>query len=803
MNQSIINIASCFHCGDSCDDYSQLLFDDKKFCCSGCKTVYQILNKNSLCEYYNFNDAAGVKVKNERDAKKFAFLDNPVLAAKFITFANQQQTAVRFYLPQIHCSSCLWLLENLYKINEAIFSSSVNFPDKEVVIHFNQFNISVRELAELLASIGYEPHISLDVDSNITKKHKVLSRKALIKIGVAGFCFANIMMLSFPEYLGLNSMAKDGLSVSVFRWLNLFLSLPVFFYSGTEFFVNSWYGFKQKMLNIDAPIALALIVTFSRSIDEIAFQTGGGYLDSMTGIIFFMLLGRAFQTKTFADLKFHRDYTSYFPIAVCKIIESNGEQYLPVNDIQIDDNIRIRNNEVIPVDGIVLQGKADIDYSFVTGENEIAKVKIGDIVYAGGRQTNGNIDILVIQPFSQSNFTRLWNNDTFKKEEKKSYSFTGIISNYFALVVMLIAFTAFVYWMLVDSNNAWNAMTAVLIVACPCALLLTTTFTQGFLMNIFSNNGLYLKNANILQTIPFVNHIVFDKTGTLTYPNISSVQYEGITLKKNTELVFASMFSQSLHPLSKSIVQSLNVGSVYALENVKELVGKGIEAWENDMHYKAGSSKFVGNNAEINSDCEVWISMNDKVLGRFKVSNLIREDVDTMIHNLPFPVSILSGDNNRSEGYLSGLFKRNIQYCFKQSPQDKLDYIASLQKKRSIVMMVGDGLNDAGALSKCNIGIAVVDNTIQFSPASDAIMLASKLPFFNNYIIAAKQSKKLITLTFIISLIYNVLGIYFSVTAQMSPLVAAVLMPLSTISIVATTLIGSIFIDKQCFKKNI
>lgn len=803
MNQSIINIASCFHCGDSCDDYSQLLFDDKKFCCSGCKTVYQILNKNSLCEYYNFNDAAGVKVKNERDAKKFAFLDNPVLAAKFITFANQQQTAVRFYLPQIHCSSCLWLLENLYKINEAIFSSSVNFPDKEVVIHFNQFNISVRELAELLASIGYEPHISLDVDSNITKKHKVLSRKALIKIGVAGFCFANIMMLSFPEYLGLNSMAKDGLSVSVFRWLNLFLSLPVFFYSGTEFFVNSWYGFKQKMLNIDAPIALALIVTFSRSIDEIAFQTGGGYLDSMTGIIFFMLLGRAFQTKTFADLKFHRDYTSYFPIAVCKIIESNGEQYLPVNDIQIDDNIRIRNNEVIPVDGIVLQGKADIDYSFVTGENEIAKVKIGDIVYAGGRQTNGNIDILVIQPFSQSNFTRLWNNDTFKKEEKKSYSFTGIISNYFALVVMLIAFTAFVYWMLVDSNNAWNAMTAVLIVACPCALLLTTTFTQGFLMNIFSNNGLYLKNANILQTIPFVNHIVFDKTGTLTYPNISSVQYEGITLNKNTELVFASMFSQSLHPLSKSIVQSLNVGSVYALENVKELVGKGIEAWENDMHYKAGSSKFVGNNAEINSDCEVWISMNDKVLGRFKVSNLIREDVDTMIHNLPFPVSILSGDNNRSEGYLSGLFKRNIQYCFKQSPQDKLDYIASLQKKRSIVMMVGDGLNDAGALSKCNIGIAVVDNTIQFSPASDAIMLASKLPFFNNYIIAAKQSKKLITLTFIISLIYNVLGIYFSVTAQMSPLVAAVLMPLSTISIVATTLIGSIFIDKQCFKKNI
>lgn len=799
MSQTILNTTRCFHCNDLCEPADLLVFDSKKFCCSGCKTVYQILNKNALCDYYTFNDVAGIKVNSSMDTHKFAFLDNPVIAAKFVTFANQQQTAVKFYLPQIHCSSCLWLLENLHKINSAIFFSSVNFPDKEVTVHFNQFKLSVREVAELLASIGYEPHVALNINQASIKKNKVLSRKSIIKIGVAGFCFANIMMLSFPEYLGLEVMAKDGLSVEVFRWFNLFLSLPVLLYSGREFFVNSWFGFKQKMLNIDAPIALALVVTFSRSIYEIVLQTGGGYLDSMSGIIFFMLLGRAFQTKTFADLKFNRDFTSYFPIAVCKVSDTNEEYYLPVNEVKVDDNIRIRNNEVIPVDGILVKGKADIDYSFVTGENETTRVKIGDIIYAGGKQTNGVIDLLVVQPFSQNNFTRLWNNEAFKKEEKNGYSFTGVISNYFAAFVFVIAFAAFTYWINVLPVNAWNAMTAVLIVACPCALLLTTTFTQGFLMNIFSKNGLYLKNANILQTIPFVKHIVFDKTGTLTYPNMSSVKYTGDKLDPHTEKIFAAMFAQSLHPLSKSIARSLNHVDGYTLQNVKEVTGKGLEAWENDVHYKAGSASFVSNADEYKNDSQVWIAVNDIVLGNYAVNNLLRKHIETMIHDLPYPVSVLSGDNSRSEQYLTSLFNRKIDFLFQQSPQDKLHYIGSLQQNSNIVMMVGDGLNDAGALSKSNIGIAVVDNTIQFSPASDGILLASKLPYFYHFIKAAIYSKKLITLTFIISLVYNVFGIYFSVTAQMSPLVAAILMPLSTSSIVLTTLVGSIIIEKKCF----
>ncbi len=799
MIETAIHNAICYHCGDKCQSEQSAKLDNKQFCCSGCLTVYQILNKSDLCDYYSFNKVAGVKVNIEKNDQRFSFLDNPTIAAKYISFDDQHQTAVKFYLPQIHCSSCIWLLENLQKLESNIFFSTVNFPAKEVSIFFNHHNTSVKSIAELLFSIGYEPHFSLDIHESSATKNMSIQRTTFIKIGIAGFCFANIMMLSFPEYLGLATLNKDGLSPIVFRSLNLLLSLPVILYSGNEFFVNSWYGLKQKMLNIDAPIALALIITFLRSVYEIISGTGGGYLDSMTGIILFMLVGRAFQTKTFANLQFSRDYKSYFPIAICKLDELKNETYLVVNEIKVDDCIRIRNNEVIPVDGILLNGKALIDYSFVTGEIDTIDIGIGKIVYAGGKQCNGMIDIMVVKPFSQSNFTSLWNNDLYKKESKKRYTFVGIISIYFSVAVIFIATLSFIYWINVYPPNAWNALTSVLIVACPCALLLTTTFTQGFILNIFSEYGMYLKNADVLQTIPNINHIVFDKTGTLTYPNKNYVKYVGESLNALDLKVFTSMFAQSLHPLSRGISNSLKQSSLI-LDNVKNIPGFGIEAWDNDNYYKAGSVKFIGENSLQNTTSEVWISINEKVLGKFEVINQLRENIDCLINQLPFNLTILSGDNNSSQDELSQKFIKEIDYQFNQTPENKLNYITQLQHNHQLVMMVGDGLNDAGALCKSDVGIAIVENTIQFSPASDAILLANKLPFLNQFIVASILAKKLIAITFIVSIIYNAVGLYFSTTAQLKPIIAAILMPLSTLSIVTITLLGSLVIKKKCFK---
>ena len=240
---------TCYHCGNQCND-EVIALNDKHFCCSGCKTVYQILNENDLCAYYDFNKQAGISPNNNTRTDKFAFLENEEIEKKLIQFKDDKQTHVTFYLPQIHCSSCLYLLENIHKIDSNIVVSKINFNKREIFIVFNHQKINLRKVAELLTSIGYEPLISLQNTSQIRKK---ISRAKIYKIGVAGFCFSNIMMLSFPEYLSGKSFVEPELK-TLFSYMSFILSLPVFFYSATEFYTSAWHGLKNKYLNIDIPV---------------------------------------------------------------------------------------------------------------------------------------------------------------------------------------------------------------------------------------------------------------------------------------------------------------------------------------------------------------------------------------------------------------------------------------------------------------------------------------------------------------------------------------------------------------------
>ncbi|HAK12312.1 MAG TPA: heavy metal translocating P-type ATPase, partial [Chitinophagaceae bacterium] len=284
---------SCYHCGEDCGT-APIHAHEKAFCCEGCKMVFEILNKSGMCDYYTISNNPGNSQKIKVREGKFAFLDDAGIKQSLTSFQDEQQTHVTFYLPQMHCSSCLWLLENLHRINPYIISSKVNFTRKEAEIVFVHTDMSMRQVAELLTSIGYEPYISLQ---NLSKRKNFFDKSKIFKLGVAGFCFANIMLMSFPEYLGIDT--KEQHLVNLFRYLNLALSLPVFFYSATEFYSSAWKSLKHRFLNIDAPIVLAIWVTFGRSLYEVLSNTGSGYFDSMSGIVFFMLVGRVLQDKTY------------------------------------------------------------------------------------------------------------------------------------------------------------------------------------------------------------------------------------------------------------------------------------------------------------------------------------------------------------------------------------------------------------------------------------------------------------------------------------------------------------------------
>lgn len=777
----------CYHCGDECGK-EHIISEEKHFCCHGCKSVYDIINKVDLCEYYNLNEQPGLNRKETVRPDKFAFLDDEQVSSKLIHFKDQEQSHVTFYLPQMHCSSCIWLLEHLRRIEPAIIRSQVNFLKKEVSVVFEHHKIGLRKVAEVLNTVGYEPHISLNDLSG--KKIRKYDKARIYKIGIAGFCFGNIMMLSFPEYFSFGDISEKGLK-DLFSYLNLALALPVFFYSASDFFVSSWKSFRQKFLNIDAPIALAIVITFTRSVYEILSGTGAGYLDSMSGIVFFMLVGRFFQDKTYNTLTFNRDYTSYFPLGVSVVGENGEEKQLPVSELKCGMRIKVHNNEIIPADSILFLGKANIDYSFVTGESIPVEKGIGEIVYAGGKQTGGAIEMEVVKEVSQSYLTQLWNNEVFSKEkEKDEDSFIHTVSKYFTYALFSVAIASAVYWYVNDTTKVLDAVTAILIVACPCALLLSATFTNGNILNVLQRYGFYAKNALVLERIKAADTIVFDKTGTITLQKESKVSFQGTALDETTMNLVRSLAGQSSHPLSKAITSFLPVSKLLPVKNFSELPGQGISGSVRDKNLKIGSALFVtGNKHPGETGSRIYLSVDGEILGYFSVNTRYRSGLEDLVSSLSgkYNLALVSGDNEAEQPYLSKLFGNKATLQFNRKPQDKLDYIKELQSKGHKVIMIGDGLNDAGALRQSDVGIAVTDNVNNFSPACDAILSGGSFGSLNKLLNYCGKSKTIILWSFVISILYNIIGLYFASRAELEPVIAAILMPASSISILLFT----------------
>ena len=500
-----MNTSQCFHCGNEIVLKDEIVFDDKSFCCNGCKTVYEIFSQNDLSCYYDFQSAPGATPQDIKG--KYDFLANESIVSKLLEFQENTTHIVSLYIPHIHCSSCIWILENLQKLQPGINTSQVNFPEKKVRINYNPEKTSLQEIVVLLCSIGYEPYISLE---NFDAGNKKVDRSLIYKIGVAFFCFGNIMLLSFPEYFEVNEFWIDQYR-DFFRWLIFAISLPAFLYSASGYYVAAWKSIQQGMLNIEIPIALGIVVMFVRSTVDIVFNYGQGFFDSMCGLIFFMLLGKLFQQKTYDFLSFERDYKSYFPLAITKILPDGKEESVQVYDIEKGDRLLIRNQELIPVDGILISQKASIDYSFVTGEAVPIAKKSGDKIYAGGKQIGKVIEMEVLFSVSQSYLTQLWSNDVFQKRvEQKHKSITDKISRYFTPALLLLSVVSFLYWVFIDVATAFNVFTAILIVACPCALALTAPFTMGNVLRIMGNRKLYLKNAIAIEQLAKVDSIVFD-----------------------------------------------------------------------------------------------------------------------------------------------------------------------------------------------------------------------------------------------------------------------------------------------------
>lgn len=792
----------CFHCGEQCDQ-SSIHLEDKHFCCTGCKTAFQILDESGLCNYYDLESNPGISLKSSAARARFDYLEDEDVIERISDFKSDNQLSVTLNIPNIHCTSCVWLLENLQRLDEGVLRTTVNFLKRELSLLIDTEKTNLRNVVEQLTTIGYEPEIRLDkLDTKSPRAHQ--NRSLWLKLGVAGFAFGNIMLFSFPDYLDMGNNAL-GLQFRVFFGaLNIILALPVLIYSSSDYLKSAFAALSQRGVNLDVPISIGIVALFSRSVYEIVTGIGTGYMDSFTGLIFFLLIGKLIQQKTFDRLSFDRDYRSYLPIAVNVINSSGIEKSVSLDKLKAGMEIRLRNQELIPCDSVLLSKKAFMDYSFITGESEPVQVNQGDLIYAGARLSGASASLRTEEEVKNSYLTKLWNHEAFTNTNKelKLTSFADRISPYFTVSVLGIAAFAGMYWLTAAGVEiALSVFTAVLIIACPCALALSTPFTLGSTLNILSLNGLFVKNYLLLENLSKATAFVFDKTGTLTNKEAAGIDFHGLDLSNEQKRLILSACKQSVHPVSRKIVQYLEKDTIKPIEpgSFFEVSGKGVFASLSGHMICVGSRDFILDQtnlppAEIPaqdfSGTVSHLAVDGAYLGYFGIKAGLRDGMTQLLQTLKssFQTFLISGDNESQRDEFSGHFtdvERSLY--FNKSPEDKLEFIKNLQKNSEKVVMVGDGLNDAGALKQSDFGIALSDDISSFSPACDAILEGRALKKLSTFTRFSKSSMKIILASFVLSLLYNTIGLGFAISGHLSPLVAAILMPLSSISVMVFT----------------
>ncbi len=750
------------HCGADCGNFP-VFFDEKPFCCGGCVAVYQILNHISVEKSFD---------------SRFAYLDNVEIQNQILDFSENHFSIISLYLPNIHCKTCVFLLENLSKLQDGILSSQVNFLKKEISVQFDNTKTSPRKIVELLTSLHYEPLISLE-----KKEKKSVQRNLLYKIGIAGFCFGNSMMLSLPEYLPNMSEVEFPFK-TFFGILNFFLSLPVVIFCANEYWFAVFRNIQFRRLTSEVPIAVGIAAIFVESSVQIFSQTGTGYMDSLTGLIFFLLVGKWIQTRTYESLSFEKNFKSFFPLAVSKL-ENSEEISIPITQIQKNDRLLIKNFEIIPCDSRLISKVATIDYSFISGESLSVLRQEGEKLFAGGRQINGFIEVEVLETFENSSLIRFWNEQKTSKTHLSKLS--DKIGKNFTIIIFLIAICSILFWFFRDKSLIINVFTSILIVSCPCAFLLAMPFAFGNTMRIFGKNGLFLRNSDVVEQLSQIDTIIFDKTGTLTQPFSKKISFstELDDFQKN---IIAALVKNSLHPLSQNIYQFLKNFDTKHLEVVdyQEVIGEGICAKAENILVKIGSENFVLGTKNFSSQTKVFVSFDNAVLGFFVIENIFRKNIENVISKLSQYVDlhILTGDNETDKHFLHSIFPNISQIHFYQTPRDKKIYVENLQKNGKKVLMLGDGINDSGALLSSDVGIVLVEAEYRFFPSCAGILRSDSFEKLPHFLISAKKSLKIVYFCFLISLIYNVIGISIAFQGFLSPFVAAILMPLSSVSVV-------------------
>jgi Cu+-exporting ATPase len=770
--------AECLHCGDPCDD-GGVVNEAGAFCCTGCASVYALLTAHGLTGFYACAPDAGRSLKDmgARPPDRFAVLDDPEVAGRLVDGHDGTFTYVTFNVPSLHCASCLWLLEQLWRFDEGIGRSEADLLRRTVRVAFRPDRITLRAVAERLASLGYEPVIDAERGAGRMPAHR---RTLLLKLGVAGFAFGNMMLFSIPRYA--NGAPLEPAFQRLFDTLNILFALPVLVFSASDFFTSAWRALRLRAITLDVPVALGLTVLFVRSLADILTGAGEGYLDSFAGLVFFLLIGRLAQQMTFDRIAFDRTVRSFLPLSV-RVRDASGLTTRRIEELVPGDVLFVRPGEIVPADAMLIDEAGRLDYAFVTGEAAPEDVSAGDVISAGGRVADHAMHLKVLRPASQSRLADLWQHPVFaRRREHWLTTVAARFGHWFTISALALAAIGAIAWW-PDARMAAHVATAVLIIACPCAMTLAAPITLGTGLARLGLAGCYLKDGAVALDLSRVDTIAFDKTGTLTTAGTEAgVDRRGLT--DDEWALVHRLAAESIHPISRTLVPREPLRG--RVEDVHVAPGQGIRGRVDGHDVVIGSAAYVSAEAgaAIDGVAGRTYAAVDGRPGALQLATTVRPGMQAAVTELArtFDTWLLSGDAGTEAPIWRPVFGDRMH--FRLAPDEKLALVRERREAGGHVLMIGDGLNDAGALAAADVGMAVSDDTACLVPACDAVVRGDQLPRLPEFLRYARRARQVIVLCFAVSMVYNVIGIGLALAGRLTPLAAAILMPVSSLTVV-------------------
>ena len=784
----------CTHCNLSFSEDVMIVDGENYFCCKGCQGVYHLLNAEGLDSFYDKLGDTKLQPANQIDVDLEKF-DLEGFKKKYIKVNQDELYEINLIIEGIHCSACVWLNEKVLHKTDGIIEATINYTNNKAKVVWEPDTIKLSKIIETIRSIGYNAY---PYDPSLQEERAVKNRKAYYsRILVAVFGSMNIMWIAIAQYAGYFTGIKQEFK-NILNIAEFVLATPVLFYSGWIFFRGAYYGFKNRIANMDTLVSSGAILAYIYSIYAMVTQTGEVYFDSVVMIITFVLVGKYLEVLSKKHAVDTLDSIMGSTPTEVTIVKNNEKSLVSIENVQLDDVIELKPGEKVVIDGKLTSGEGSFDESSLTGENEPLLKTKGDEILSGSICLDSVIHYKATKDASSS---LLYSIVSLLEESitKKPYieRLADRVSGYFSTIILLIAVATFIFWWSYGGvfETALIISISVIVIACPCALGLATPMATLIGIAMAAKNNILFKEAGYLETMAKSDILALDKTGTITEGKPSVVN-ETIYKEYNKELLYA-LVDTSNHPVSKGIKNYLEEDKKIEklnLEDIKTIQAKGIRAKYKNQILLGGNALFLSEyNISSKQDSEhtlFYFAIDDEVVSKFELSDTIREGAKEAIANiksLGVEVVMLTGDHEMSakrvakEVGISEIHSRLM-------PADKASFIEKKQKDGKVTVMVGDGINDAIALAQSNIAIAMGNGTDVAISVSDVVLMDEKPKSIYKAYILSKRSYRAIKENLALSLIYNSITIPLAVMGYVTPLVAALSMSLSSLIVVGNSM---------------